>query len=299
MTKAQRRPIDEIVRAEWGKSPKDRQLFNDTWAVIRGGVGEEFAEENRWIRDRTRAQHRLEHREPMSERELALMVASRDGKGKVHTNYRHETYVGVRDGEPKEAVYGSLLDVDGEPMMFMGYAARKRWFRDPKAEDLRGLLSQLMYKLNEHSKKLYGKPIRYVAIEIEPHQGKDIPLARWAMEELGAYPLDLGKPGYTQPGIDFEEVGKAGYKPEKLLLLFGDLRRKATRGGAKSRTYNRDLLLKVVEGAILDKEYREFSKPGPAWTRETSPALQNFRRSIEGNKRIGYDLSQLNWIYRK
>ena len=53
------RPLDAIVEVEWGRTNYDEELFKDTMAVIRGGVGKAYAEENEFLWKRMISQHRL------------------------------------------------------------------------------------------------------------------------------------------------------------------------------------------------------------------------------------------------
>ncbi len=289
----------KIVELQYKASDRFRRLFDRTMVLIQGGVGPEYTEDKAFLRKRMLAQRLLEtspRRMTQEQREL-MNVPSGDV---INSTYRHATYVAIdSNGRPVAAVYGSLLDVKGEPMMFMGYAARARGV---STEVIDTLVGGLKGHLNTKSFEIHRKPIKYVAIEIERGNKNDIPLAKKAMQH-GAYPLKVKEDnkgfGYTQPGIDAEKHARARYSPQRLQLLFGS-EPHVTRQEARKVNFDHELIARVFD-AIFAQEYLEFSGPGPQLAREQSFALQKSLQSIEGMDRVGYDFSRkgVGWIYRR
>lgn len=290
----------DIRQLQYSRLPEVRSLFDVTMGIIQGGVGPEYAEDAQYTWRRLRAQHFLETApERMRPIHRDYMVVP---EGQTTSNYRCALFVGVSraDGNPKAAIYGSLLNVNGEPLMFMGYYALQKGVRDPDESVSRRMFGILVDHLNETSRAINGKPLTYVAIEIERLKHGDKPLARRAME-IGAFPLALPEDrkgyGYTGPEIDAEKHRLSRFSAQRLQLLFGHFGMPLTAGQAAISSFDPQLIASVSD-TIFDQEYRDYSPKLGAGSREESFAFTNTMRALQGLTRVVYDLSDrgIGWI---
>ena len=297
-----------IRQIHYRRSPVDKALFNTTMGVIQGGVGPEYAEDANYTWQRLRAQRLLETApERMTPKQRDYMAVP---EGQTTSPYRCALFVGVsrRDRKPKATIYGSqlviygsqMVTLDGEPFMFMGYAALQKGVRDPDESISRRMFGTLVDHLNNTSLEVNGKPLTYAAIEIERGKHGDKPLARRAME-IGAFPLALPEDnkgyGYTGPEIDAEKHRLSIFSAQRLQLFFGRLGTPLTVEQAANASFDPQLIASVCN-TIFDQEYRDYSPELGAGSREQSFALKNTMRALKGLTRVVYDLSDrgIGWI---